>query len=55
MPWSWLLYRALDMGISASDFWRMSPRAVIVLLRRLRRTQTPAQPGPVRLSYIPRP
>ena len=28
-PWDWMLARALEAGISYSDFWLMSPRAVI--------------------------
>ena len=33
MPWDWLLYRAVQMGCTAADFWRMSPRAVRLLMR----------------------
>ena len=63
-PWAWLMYHALDMGISAADFWEMSPRAVVMLHQELRhsmpKTQQgsrrgPAPSGPVRLDYIPRP
>ena len=53
---------ALDMGLSAEAFWRMSPRAVIMLMREMRRgmnAQADAASGKdrdtVRLYYIPRP
>lgn len=30
-PWDWMIARALEAGISISDFWRLSPRAVITI------------------------
>lgn len=64
-PWDWLLYRALECGMSAAEFWAASPRAVVVLYRCGRKTHggrggqagrgpTGAQAGAVRLSRIPR-
>lgn len=61
-PWSWLMYHALDVGVSAEAFWRMSPRAIVLLLRELRKSAQRQHPltdepddAPVRLNYIPRP
>lgn len=54
-PWDWLLMRALSLGVSSEDFWRMSPRALLTLMRSAQRAAAPAQSEPTRLSYIPRP
>lgn len=61
-PWSWLMYHALDLGVSAEAFWRMSPRAIVLLLREMRKSAQRQQSSPdesddapVRLNYIPRP
>ena len=54
------MYHALDMGVSASDFWQMSPRAVWELtqeqIRSMERRsgKRPGKPGGQRLTYIPR-
>ena len=64
-PWAWLLYHALDLGISADDFWEMSARAIVNVQRQMIRTkkkeierrqqqQEEAKRGP-RLARIPRP
>ena len=70
MPWDWLLYRSIQMGCTATDFWRMSPRAVRLLMRchqkslearlprqargRGRQLQPEQPKKKVRLNYIPR-
>lgn len=59
------MYHAIDMGLSAADFWDMSARAVVELQREMIRTLKRAlerqnqdkaekERGP-RLSYLPRP
>lgn len=59
------MYHALDMGLSAADFWDMSARAVVNLQREMIRTRRRALDrqersraeearGP-RLNYLPRP
>lgn len=56
------MYHALDMGVGFEAFWEMSPRAIVLLHRELRRGAK-AAPSParlsggeqrVRLNYIPR-
>lgn len=64
-PWAWLMREALRMGISAAEFWRMTPRGILLLqreeIRARRPAQLPGRPGrgeparKVRLSYLPRP
>lgn len=56
------MYHALDLGVSAEAFWRMSPRAIVLLLREMRKSAQRQQSSPdesddapVRLNYIPRP
>ena len=60
------MYTALDMGISMTEFWDMSPRAVLMINREMgrrfdrQRDMTPALPasnpsGPVKLKRLPRP
>lgn len=64
------MYSALDVGISARDFWDMSLRAVFNITWQMRRVQeaaalrqaqrlarsTPAAPtGDTRLARLPRP
>ena len=56
------MFHALDMGVSVESFWDMSPRAVVLLHREMRRAagksapaRRPAEPQLVRLNYIPRP
>lgn len=45
-PWAWLYYRALDCGMSASDFWNSSPRAVMALYACAKAShRTPAANG----------
>ena len=53
------MYNALDMGVSAADFWAMSPRALWVLTQERirsmeRRSKARSKPEGKRLSYIPR-
>lgn len=54
------MYHALDMGVTASDFWQMSPRAVWELtqerIRGMERRgdQQRRSDDGQRLSYIPR-
>ena len=51
------MYHALDLGVSWSDFWEMSPRAIFTLQRELARSierQKGKGTGPKKLSYIPR-
>ena len=59
------MYHALDMGLTAADFWDMSARAVVNLQREMIRTRRRALDrqagsraeetrGP-RLHYLPRP
>ena len=31
-PWVWMMHEALRLGLSADDFWRMSARAVCLLI-----------------------
>lgn len=52
-----MLYLALDAGIGYGEFWAMSPRAVVLVLRQRRRSWTSSRRDdePVRLNYIPRP
>ena len=63
-PWAWLMYRALEAGISYDAFWQMSPRAVLSVLHERLRARADAgaisamptrEPDTVRLGYIPRP
>lgn len=56
------MFHALDMGVSAESFWAMSPRAIVLLHKEMRRgakaqsgRPRPDSDGPVRLDYIPRP
>lgn len=59
------MYHALDLGISADDFWKMSPRAVVNIQREMvkarkatikqREQQKREQERGPRLSRIPRP
>ena len=61
------MYHALDMGISVTDFWEMTPRAICVLMDEMvrtskagaaRQTSRPAtarERQVVKLDYIPRP
>lgn len=56
------MYHALDMGVGFEAFWEMSPRAIVLLHRELRRgaKAAPSSARPsggeqrVRLNYIPR-
>lgn len=59
------MYHALDLGLSAADFWDMSARAVVNLQREMIRSRKRALSrqqkakaeearGP-RLNYLPRP
>ena len=59
------MYHALDMGLTAAEFWEMSARAVVNLQREMIRTRrraldrqkqarTEEARGP-RLNYLPRP
>lgn len=53
------MYHALDMGVTASDFWQMSPRAVWELtqerIRSMERRGEQRKPDDgQRLTYIPR-
>lgn len=34
MPWDRMLAMALDAGVSVTDFWRMSPAAVLRIVRQ---------------------
>ena len=63
-PWAWLMYHALDLGISAAEFWDMSARAIVLLHREMRRgveatrsarAAGAGRPQGRRLNYIPRP
>jgi hypothetical protein len=49
---------ALELGLTVDDFWRMSPRAIVALMREKLRRQHDADEaetrGP-RLMRIPRP
>lgn len=54
------MYTALQMGLTADDFWSMSPRAIWELTQeRIRSMERRGEPqrkpdGGQRLSYIPR-
>lgn len=62
-PWAWLMYHALDLGISTDAFWEMTPRAICILLSEMMRANQPREKHTasgsggqtVRLNYIPRP
>ena len=64
-PWVWMLYHALDLGLTYDDFWNMTPRAIMLLQAELgrgsggggRRTAGGAvvQGGAMPLSRLPRP
>ncbi len=62
-PWAWLMYHALDLGVSAEEFWNMSARAIVLLHKEMRRgveaarssRAAAARPQSRRLNYIPRP
>lgn len=62
-PWAWLMYHALDLGISAMEFWDMTPRAICILLDEMVRSSTGTREKRsaggagqvVQLDYIPRP
>ncbi len=65
-PWAWLMYHALDLGMTVAEFWDSTPRAICLLLEEMGRGQhRPAAErraagaaGPaqvVKLDYIPRP
>ncbi len=46
MPWGRMMRAALDAGIGISDFWRLSPAAV------LRITRKQPQSAPVRMGGL---
>lgn len=65
-PWAWLMYHALDLGMTVAEFWDSTPRAICLLLSEMGRGQKPASVGRgtgryktpaqvVKLDYIPRP
>lgn len=58
------MYHALDLGISARDFWDMSPRAVLLIQAEMMQareegnsgnTRKSSEPPRLRLSDVPRP
>ena len=59
-PEPWLMYRALDLGVSVQEFWEMSPRACWMLQQTLisdmeRRNKVKEKASsPQKLNYIPR-
>jgi len=58
-----MMFHALDLGISAHDFWAMSPRAVLLIQAELVATkgdsgkaiERPIAPTRMRLADIPKP
>lgn len=65
-PWAWLMYHALDLGMTVAEFWDSTPRAICLLMAEMGRGQKQASAnrkpgrhaGPaqvVKLDYIPRP
>lgn len=62
-PWVWMMHEALRLGLSADDFWRMSARAVCLLIEERARCagsgRAPGREAPKRsvsrLNYLPRP
>lgn len=65
-PWAWLMYHALDLGMTVAEFWDSTPRAICLLLEEMGRGQRRSAPGRgsaraagpaqlVKLDYIPRP
>ena len=41
-PWAWLLYRALDCGLTAEAFWDASPRAIYEIYECAKTARKPA-------------
>lgn len=45
LPWGRMMRAALDAGVSVSDFWRLSPAAVLRLTRRQTGNSAPKRMG----------
>lgn len=48
------MFHALDLGMSASDFWDASPRAVLLIQQELQRAKDASQKESADTSKLPR-
>ena len=44
-PWAWLMYTALDLGLTMEEFWNTTPRMIMLLQRELERGMARAGAG----------
>lgn len=44
-PWVWMMYHALDLGLSVDDFWNSTPRMIILLQKELGKSVARAEGG----------